>query len=74
MRIKTSVTLPATLLKEIDRRNSNRSAFIEQAAKHYLAQSAKYERDARDLAILDQNAERLNREAAEVLEYQSLSE
>jgi AcrR family transcriptional regulator len=34
------------------------------------AQLAGAKRDARDAAILDQNAERLNREAADVLEYQ----
>jgi len=74
MKVKTSVTLPVALLEEIDRRDSNRSAFLEQAARLYLAQSAKRERDAKDLAILEKNAERLNREAADVLEYQNLPE
>ena len=74
MKVKTSVTLPATLLEEIDRRNNNRSAFLERAAKLYLAQSAKYERDARDSKILEENAEQLNREAADVLDYQNLPE
>jgi metal-responsive CopG/Arc/MetJ family transcriptional regulator len=74
MKVKTSVTLPSTLLEEIDRLNSNRSAFFEQAAKLYLAQGAKHNRDAKDAAILERNAERLNREAADVLEYQDLPE
>jgi len=74
MKVKTSVTLPSTLLEEIDRLNSNRSAFFEQAARLYLAQSAKHDRDAKDAAILERNAERLNREAADVLEYQDLPE
>jgi metal-responsive CopG/Arc/MetJ family transcriptional regulator len=74
MKVKTSVTLPSTLLEEIDRLNSNRSAFFEQAARLYLAQGAKHDRDAKDAAILERNAERLNREAADVLEYQDLPE
>jgi metal-responsive CopG/Arc/MetJ family transcriptional regulator len=74
MKVKTSVTLPSTLLEEIDRLNSNRSAFFEQAARLYLAQGAKHDRDAKDAAILERNAERLNREAVDVLEYQDLPE
>ncbi|HEY3742555.1 MAG TPA: hypothetical protein VGL53_22050 [Bryobacteraceae bacterium] len=72
MRVKTSVTLPSTLLEEIDRQDKNRSAFLERAAQMYLAESAKRERDARDLAIINRNAERLNREAEDVLDYQTL--
>lgn len=69
MRVKTSVTLPSSLLEDIDRANSNRSAFLEQAARHYLQLGGKRDRDAKDAAILAQNSERLNREAADVLEY-----
>jgi metal-responsive CopG/Arc/MetJ family transcriptional regulator len=74
MRVKTSVTLPGTLLKEIGRRNSNRSAFLEEAARTYLAQCAKRDRDAKDTAILNRIADRLNREAADVLTYQDVPE
>jgi metal-responsive CopG/Arc/MetJ family transcriptional regulator len=73
MKVKTSVTLSSTLLEEIDRVNPNRSAFLEQAARLYLAQTAKRDRDAKDAAILNRDAERLNREATDVLEYQDLS-
>lgn len=69
MRVKTSVTLPGSLLEDIDRANPNRSAFLEQAARHYLQLSAKQARDAKDAAILDRNAGRLNREAEDVLDY-----
>jgi metal-responsive CopG/Arc/MetJ family transcriptional regulator len=74
MRVKTSVTLPSSLLEEIDRLNSNRSAFLEEAALAYLAQNAKKSREAKDAAIIDKHANRLNREAADVLEYQTLPE
>ncbi|MFN0105912.1 MAG: hypothetical protein ACKV2U_27975 [Bryobacteraceae bacterium] len=74
MKVKTSVTLSSTLLEEIDSRDSNRSAFLERAARLYLAQEAKSGRDAKDAALLERNAERLNKEAADVLEYQGLPE
>ena len=72
MRVKTSVTLPADLLESIDEVDPNRSAFIERAAKAYLARLERARRDQRDLAIINANAERLNREAEDVLGYQSL--
>jgi metal-responsive CopG/Arc/MetJ family transcriptional regulator len=74
MRVKTSITLPGVLLKEIDRVNSNRSAFLEQAARLYLSVAARQLRDKRDAAILDRNATRLNREAADVFGYQVIPE
>jgi metal-responsive CopG/Arc/MetJ family transcriptional regulator len=72
VRIKTSVTLPESLLKAIDRTDSSRSAFLERAARQHLAQIAKQRRDARDAEILNAHALRLNREAQDVLEYQDL--
>ena len=70
MRVKTSITLPAELLKSIDRAESNRSAFFERAACAYLARLNKAKRDVRDLAIINANADRLNAEALDVLDYQ----
>ena len=72
VKVKTSITLPDDLLDSIDRADSNRSAFIEKAARRYLAQLEKEMRDERDLAILNANADRLNREALDVLDYQDL--
>lgn len=73
MRVKTSVTLPRDLLDEIDRADSNRSSFLERAARRYLDQIKKAQRAARDAAILDAHAKRLNAEARDVLEYQNLA-
>lgn len=73
MRVKTSVTLPSALLEEIDRIDSNRSAFLERAALSYLARTAKAARDAQDAAILDRVADELNRQS-DVLEFQGLPE
>ena len=74
MKVKTSVTLPGVLLKEIDRIHSNRSVFLEMAARAYLESIARSARDAKDARILDAHADHLNREAADVLEYQGLPE
>jgi metal-responsive CopG/Arc/MetJ family transcriptional regulator len=70
MRVKTSVSLPEELLTRIARVEPNRSAFIEKATRVYLAAMERAERDARDLAIINANADYLNAEAADVLEDQ----
>ena len=72
----TVITLPDELLQDIDRIDQNRSAFLERAAREYLAQIAS--RDLRieesDKALYEQHADRLNAEAADVLEFQHLPE
>lgn len=70
MRVKTSVTLPEELLVLLDRVDKNRSAVLEKAAVAYLALLDQQERDRRDIAIIERNAKRLNREALDTLEYQ----
>lgn len=72
MRVKTSITLPEDLLLRLDEVDKNRSALLERAAEAFLKDLARRERDARDLAILNKNAERLNREAADALDYQKV--
>jgi metal-responsive CopG/Arc/MetJ family transcriptional regulator len=72
MRVKTSITLPQELLGRLDRVGKNRSAVLERAALVYLAQLENEKRDRRDLEIINRNADRLNREAMDTLEYQQL--
>ncbi len=72
MRVKTSITLPKTLLTRLDRVDKNRSALLERAALAYLAQLERQTRDRRDVDIIDRNADRLNREASDTLAYQLL--
>lgn len=72
MRVKTSITLPEELLKRLDRVEANRSAVLERAARAYLAHLERQERDRRDAEIIERNADRLNREALDTLEYQQL--
>jgi len=73
MKIKTSITLSEDLLEAIDQRSAqfkNRSDFIESAIRAYIAQMIRDEQNAKDLAILNRQAERLNQEAIDVLSYQ----
>ena len=73
MKVKTSVTLSAELLKAMEQASAqyrNRSEFLETAAWALLAQLKREERNAKDLATLNKRAARLNREATDVLAYQ----
>ena len=73
MKVKTSITLPEDLLKAIDEYTGeykNRSEFIENAVRAFIIQLIQRQQDARDLEIINQHADYLNREAADVLTYQ----
>jgi metal-responsive CopG/Arc/MetJ family transcriptional regulator len=73
MKVKTSITLSEDLIKAIDQRASSgrtRSEFIEMALWAFITQMIRNEQNARDLEIINQQAERLNQEAADVLAYQ----
>jgi hypothetical protein len=52
--------------------DKNRSALLERAALAYLARLEREERDRRDIEIINRNADRLNRQAKDTLEYQQL--
>lgn len=73
MKVKTSVTLSEDLLKTIDQRiglHKNRSDFIETIVRAFIAQSIRDEQNRKDFEIINDNADRLNEEAADVLIYQ----
>jgi metal-responsive CopG/Arc/MetJ family transcriptional regulator len=75
MKMKTSITLSDDLVESIDRQRGtreSRSEFIEGALRSYIAQQIRAEQNARDLELLNRNAADLNREAADVLEYQRI--
>lgn len=76
MKVKTSITLSEDLLEAIDQRSSkykNRSDFIEAAIRAYIDKIIRDEQNAKDLAILNSQADRLNEEAADVLSYQVIA-
>ncbi len=73
MKVKISITLSEDLLKAIDEYTGeykNRSEFIEKAIQSFIRQLIRRQQDARDLEIINQRADYLNREAADVLTYQ----
>ncbi|NOT57752.1 MAG: hypothetical protein HOP18_24385 [Deltaproteobacteria bacterium] len=70
MKVKTSITLSEDILKAIDQfsgQYKNRSDFLEVAARALIAQLSREARNAKDLEILNQHADELNQEAADVL-------
>jgi metal-responsive CopG/Arc/MetJ family transcriptional regulator len=72
-RVKTSVTLPRDLLAEIDvlpEPYKSRSELIEAALRAFVAQACRRAQDARDVDIINRNADALNAEALDVLDYQ----
>jgi metal-responsive CopG/Arc/MetJ family transcriptional regulator len=74
MRVKTSVTIDERVLRAIDKtttRARSRSRVIEDAAREFLARRARAAREARDLMILNESADALNREMEDVLGYQA---
>ena len=74
MKEKTSVTLSPEILAGIDRlagTKHSRSAVIERVLRRYLREKERATREARDLKLINDAAESLNLEAAEVLDYQA---
>jgi metal-responsive CopG/Arc/MetJ family transcriptional regulator len=77
MKEKISVTLSPEVLAGIDRlagTKHSRSAVMERVLRKYLREHAKAAAEARDLAILNDAADRLNQEAADALDYQAADE
>ncbi len=73
MKVKTSITLSDELIKAIDHYGQdykNRSDFIEAAVWAFVNQVARDQQNARDIEIINRNADRLNAEALDVLTYQ----
>ncbi len=73
MKEKTSITLSRDVLDQVDRLagDESRSAFIERVLRGYLQERIRAATNARDLRRLNRAADRLNAEAADVLEYQA---
>jgi metal-responsive CopG/Arc/MetJ family transcriptional regulator len=74
MKVKTSVSLEKSVALALDRvigRRGSRSAAIELAVREFLERRSQRSRDARDIATINRNASRLNREAEDVLTYQA---
>lgn len=73
MKIKTSITLSADVIKAIDLhigKFRSRSEFIEAAARKFIVQLEREKAEQRDLEIINSSADSLNAEAEDVLGYQ----
>lgn len=74
MKEKVSITVSRDVLAEMDRlagRKQSRSAVIDRVLREYLRQREREGRDAKDLEILNREADRLNAEMEDVLSYQA---
>lgn len=73
MKQRVSITLSKEVLSGINKlaRGRSRSAFIENVLGDYLRQRARAALNARDLALINANADRLNAEAEDAMSYQT---
>jgi len=73
MKIKTSITLSKELIDTLAvlyRKETNRSELIERIIWEYLKYYKQLKRDAQDARILNEKADKINKEAMDVLSYQ----
>lgn len=75
MKLKTSITISDDLLAAVDRlagSSGSRSALIERVLRRYIEQHTLMLENRQELEKINRGAERLNAEAADVLEYQAM--
>ena len=74
-RVETVVSLPKDLLEQANQMDKNEqiSDVIETALREFVTRKARAERDRRELEIINANADKLNEEALDVLEYQQVN-
>jgi metal-responsive CopG/Arc/MetJ family transcriptional regulator len=74
MRVRTSVTLPKELLLKVDAlagKKHKRSEIVESALRDYVARENRKELNLRDIEIINQNADLINKQVEETLEFQA---
>ena len=72
-KVKTTITISADVLEKTDtfaKDYRNRSEFVEKALCELISKLERGRREARDIEIINKNAEELNKEAMDVLDYQ----
>jgi len=75
MKEKTSITLSKDVLTQVDRlagSKESRSAFIERVLRKHIRERRRAALNARDFERINRAADRLNREAADSLDYQAI--
>ncbi len=74
-RIETIVSLPKDLFEQAEkmRKDEQISDIIETALRDYVAKETRQKLNRRDIEIINANADILNEEALDVLEYQQVN-
>lgn len=74
-RVETIVSLPKDLLEEAHQMSKDVkiSDVIETALRDYVAKESRKELNRRDIEIINANADKLNEEALDTLEYQQVN-
>lgn len=74
-RIETTVNLPKDLLEQARNlaQGGQLSNLIEEALRALVKKAMRAERDKRELEVINRNADALNAEALDVLEYQQIN-
>lgn len=73
MKVQTSVMLPENLLStigQLSEQGKTLSDFIETALQFYIAKLKHSDNSYNDIEIINRNADALNQEAEDALEYQ----
>jgi len=74
MRVRTSVTLPKDLLVKVDAltgKKHKRSAIVELALRDYVTKENGKKLNTRDIEIINANADLINKQVKETLEFQA---
>ena len=72
-RVETVVNLPKDLLEQANQINKNLeiSDVIETALRDYVAKESRQELNRRDIEIINANADLINKQVEETLEFQA---
>lgn len=73
MRVRTSVTLPKELLLKVDALagKNKRSKIVETALRDYVEKENGKKMNRRDIEIINENADLINKQVKETLEFQA---
>ncbi len=74
MKVRTSVTLPKDLLVKVDAlagKKQKHSAIFESALRDYVAKENGGKLNKRDIEIINANADLINKQVEETLEFQA---
>ncbi|MDM8522974.1 hypothetical protein QUF80_06330 [Desulfococcaceae bacterium HSG8] len=74
MKIQTSVMLSENLLSTIEQmseKDKTLSDFIEVALQFYISKLKRFDETDKDIEIINKNADYLNRETQDALQYQA---